>query len=152
MAREPATPDVRLMRDFADMRPVDIARAYGYQRIAALLDPGRPVELLAYITAGEGTQCPIARPEAIEQGASAAKCLLAHGRQLQASSKQAGLRLCWYALPCGAGLGVAGGHMRMGPPALAALAARVLRGRLLSELAAIEPRCSCSGLLACTLV
>ena len=72
VAREPATPDVRLMRDFADMRPVDIARAYGYQRIAALLDPGRPVELLAYITAGEGTQCPIARPEAIEQGASAA--------------------------------------------------------------------------------
>ena len=52
MAREPATPDIRLMRDFADMRPVDIARAYGYQRIAALLDPWRPVELLAYITSG----------------------------------------------------------------------------------------------------
>ena len=42
--------------------------------------------------------------------------------------------------------------MRLGPPALAALAARALRGRLLSELAAIEPRCGCSGLLACTLV
>jgi methylphosphotriester-DNA--protein-cysteine methyltransferase len=53
VAREPATPDIRLMRDFADMRPVDIARAYGYQRIAALLDPGRPVQLLAYITSGE---------------------------------------------------------------------------------------------------
>ncbi len=52
MAREPATTDVRLMRDFSDMRPVDIARAYGYQRIASLLDPARPVELLAYITAG----------------------------------------------------------------------------------------------------
>lgn len=52
MAREPATPEVRLMRDFGDMRPVDIARAYGYQRITALLDPGRPVELLAYITSG----------------------------------------------------------------------------------------------------
>jgi hypothetical protein len=52
VAREPATPDVRLMRDFADMQPVDIARAYGYLRIAALLDPGRPVELLAYITSG----------------------------------------------------------------------------------------------------
>ena len=53
MAREPATTDVRLMRDFADMRPVDIARAYGYQRIAAMLDPARPVELLAYITSSE---------------------------------------------------------------------------------------------------
>ena len=42
--------------------------------------------------------------------------------------------------------------MRLGPPALAALAARALRGRLLSELAAIEPRCSCSRLLlACLL-
>ena len=53
MAREPGTTDVRLMRDFADMRPVDIARAYGYQRIAAMLDPARPVELLAYITSSE---------------------------------------------------------------------------------------------------
>lgn len=52
MLAEPATPDVRLMRDFADMRPVDIARAYGFQRIAALLDPTRPVELLAYVTSG----------------------------------------------------------------------------------------------------
>ncbi len=56
MAREPATTDVRLMRDFSDMRPVDISRAYGYQRIAALLDPSRPVELLAYITSGAAAQ------------------------------------------------------------------------------------------------
>jgi hypothetical protein len=65
VAREPATPDVRLMRDFADMRPVDIARAYGYLRIAALLDPGRPVELLAYITAGGGTRGLVGRLEEI---------------------------------------------------------------------------------------
>ena len=52
VAREPATTDVRLMRDFSDMRPMDIARAYGYQRISTLLDPTRPIELLAYITSG----------------------------------------------------------------------------------------------------
>ena len=42
--------DVRLMRDYSDMRPVDIARAHGYQRIASLLDPSHPIELLTYIT------------------------------------------------------------------------------------------------------
>jgi hypothetical protein len=151
VAREPATPDIRLMRDFADMRPVDIARAYGYQRIAALLDPGRPVELLAYITSG-----------------AAARAMLGACGGIQSCCVSAirGLHLCVFAtrslqvvvgdvtLRQGGGMHLlevlrvtccnvcTGGHMRLGPPALAALAARALRGRLLSELAAIEPRCN----------
>ena len=52
MLRNTDTPDVRRMTDLGGMRPVDVARSYGFQRITALVDPSRPVELLAYVTSG----------------------------------------------------------------------------------------------------
>lgn len=54
MLANPETIDIRLVRDIAERRPVDIAAGFGFPRITALLDPARPPELLAYVTAGSG--------------------------------------------------------------------------------------------------
>lgn len=57
MLWDPATIDVRKIRDIQEMRPVDIAASFGFPRITALLDTARPPELLAYVTAGEQELC-----------------------------------------------------------------------------------------------
>ena len=55
--RDPTLIDVRLMRDFSGQRPVDVARSFGYQRLAAMLDPAQPIELLSYVTRGAHCRC-----------------------------------------------------------------------------------------------
>ena len=45
--QDPTLVDIRLMRDFSGQRPVDVALSFGYERLAVLLDPSQPIELLS---------------------------------------------------------------------------------------------------------
>lgn len=90
MLRDPNTPDVRRMIDLGGMRPVDVARSYGFQRITALVDPSRPVELLAYITSGalpapSASLCPpppLPLPSPLRRQTRSAPSLIGEGLQL----------------------------------------------------------------------
>ena len=60
--QDPTLVDIRLMRDFSGQRPVDVALSFGYERLAVLLDPSQPIELLTSHV-GRGVQMLHADPD-----------------------------------------------------------------------------------------
>ena len=58
--QDPSLVDIRLMRDFSGQRPVDVAMSFGYERLAVLLDPSQPIELLStHVARGAARLCPV---------------------------------------------------------------------------------------------